>query len=102
MINTRVASITDSRDIFEWRNDELTRKMSHTSDIVEWEGHSAWFESSLENKNRLILLCESINELKKIAVVCFDINFRRALVSINLSPEMRGKGISKQCLSKSI
>jgi len=102
MINTRVALITDSKDIFEWRNDELTRKMSHTSDIVEWEGHSAWFESSLENKNRLILLCESINESKKLAVVCFDINSRRALVSINLSPEMRGKGISKKCLSKSI
>tara|TARA_B110000977_G_C10858403_1_gene408711 strand:- start:307 stop:765 length:459 start_codon:yes stop_codon:yes gene_type:complete len=102
MINTRVASITDSKDIFEWRNDELTRKMSHTTNIVEWEGHSAWFESSLENKNRLILLCESINDSKKIAVVCFDISSRRALVAINLSPEMRGKGISKQCLSKSI
>jgi len=102
MIKTRVASITDSKDIFEWRNDELTRKMSHTTDIVEWEGHSAWFESSLKNKNRLILLCESKNVSKKIAVVCFDINSRRALVAINLSPEMRGKGISKQCLSKSI
>ena len=102
MINTRVALITDSKDIFEWRNDELTRKMSHTSDIVEWEGHSAWFASSLKNKNRLLLLCEDINDLKKIAVVRFDINSLRALVAINLSPEMRGAGISKQCLSESI
>ena len=102
MINTRVASITDSKDIFEWRNDDLTRKMSHTTDIVEWEGHIEWFESSLKNKNRLLLLCEDINDLKKIAVVRFDINSLRALVAINLSPEMRGEGISKQCLSESI
>jgi RimJ/RimL family protein N-acetyltransferase len=102
MINIRVASIKDSKDIFDWRNDELTRKMSQTTDIVEWEGHSAWFASSLENKNRLILLCESINDSKKIAVVRFDVNSRRALVAINLSPEMRGKGISKQCLRLSI
>jgi|TARA_B110000090_G_C13360838_1_gene438342 UDP-2,4-diacetamido-2,4,6-trideoxy-beta-L-altropyranose hydrolase len=102
MINTRVAIITDSKDIFEWRNDELTRKMSHTTDIVEWEGHSAWFASSLESKNRLLLLCENENGSKKIAVVRFDVSSTRALVSINLSPEMRGKGISKQCLSESI
>ncbi|MDB4008847.1 GNAT family N-acetyltransferase [Amylibacter sp.] len=102
MINTRAATITDSKDIFEWRNDELTRKMSHTTDILEWEGHSAWFASSLKNKNRLLLLCEDINDSKKIAVVRFDINSLRALVAINLSPEMRGEGISKQCLSESI
>ena len=102
MIKTRVATITDSKDIFEWRNDKLTRTMSHTTDIVDWEGQSAWFASSLENKNRLLLLCENKNESKKMAVVRFDVNSTRALVSINLAPDMRGKGISKQCLSGSI
>jgi len=102
MIKTRVATIMDSKDIFEWRNDKLTRTMSHTTDIVDWEGHSAWFASSLENKNRLLLLCENKNDSKKMAVVHFDVNYTRALVSINLAPDMRGKGISKQCLSGSI
>ncbi len=100
MIKTRKAELKDSKVIFEWRNDELTRKMSHTKNIVEWEEHRAWFTSSLKNKNRLLLLCE--NNLKKIAVIRFDINSTRALVSINLSPEMRGRGVSKQCLSESI
>jgi len=102
MINARAATITDSKDIFEWRNDELTRKMSHTTDILEWEVHSVWFASTLKNKNRLLLLCEDMNDSKKIAVVRFDINSRRALVAINLSPEMRGEGVSKQCLNESI
>ena len=76
--------------------------MSHVTGIVQWEVHSAWYTSSLENKNRLLLLCESQSDSKKVAIVRFDINFSRALVSINLSPEMRGKGVSKQCLSDSI
>jgi len=102
MIKTRKAELKDSKVFFEWRNDELTRKMSHTTDIVHWEGHSAWFASSLENKNRLLLLCENEIDSKKVAVVRFDINSTRALVSINLSPEMRGKGLSKLCLSEAI
>jgi len=102
MIKTRKAELSDSRIIFEWRNDEFTRKMSHVTGTVQWEVHSAWYTSSLENKNRLLLLCESQSDSKKVAIVRFDINFSRALVSINLSPEIRGKGVAKQCLSESI
>ena len=102
MIETRKAEFKDSKTIFEWRNDHLTRAISHTTNIVDWEGHSAWFASSLENKNRLLLLCENKNDSKKIAVVRFDVSHPRALVSINLAPDMRGKGISKQCLRGSI
>ena len=102
MIKTRRAELKDSKIIFEWRNDEFTRTMSHTTDIVDWEKHSAWFAPSLDNKNRLLLLCENENDSKKIAMVRFDVISTRALVSINLAPDMRGKGISKQCLSGSI
>ena len=102
MIKTRKAELTDSKTIFEWRNDQLTRAMSHNTDVVDWEGHSTWFASSLENKNRLLLLCEDKNDAKKIAVVRFDVNSPRALVSINLAPDVRGEGISKQCLRGSI
>ena len=102
MIKTRNAELIDSNEIFEWRNDELSRAMSHTGDIVDWGRHSAWFASSLENKNRLLLLCENKNDSKKIAVVRFDVSAKRALVSINIAPNMRGKGISKQCLSDAI
>ena len=40
MPHIRKANEDDSRDIFDWRNDELTRHMSHTSDFVDWNGHS--------------------------------------------------------------
>jgi hypothetical protein len=98
----RKANDDDSRDIFDWRNDELTRQMSLTSDFVDWNGHSGWFAASLTNKNRLILMCEEESTNEKVAMVRFDVEGNRALVSINLSPKMRRKRKAKGCLSDAI
>ena len=98
----RKANEDDSRDIFDWRNDELTRRMSHISGVTNWNEHSGWFAASLVNKNRLILICEEESTNEKIAMVRFDIEGNRALISINLSPKMRGKRKAKGCLSDAI
>lgn len=98
----RKANDDDSRDIFDWQNDELTRQMSHTSDFVDWNVHSSWFAASLTNKNKLILMCVEESTNKKVAVVRFDVEGNRALISINLSPKMRGKRKAKGCLSNAI
>ena len=64
--NTRKANKSDSKDIFDWRNDELTKQMSHTTDLVEWDGHSGWFASSLTNPNRLLVMCVKMKiQMKK-------------------------------------
>lgn len=102
MPNIRRAHQSDSKDIFDWRNDALTRQMSHTTDLVQWDEHNTWFAASLKNQNRLLLICEDENLNKKIAVVRFDIKNDRALISINLSPSMRGKGKAKSCLIDAI
>jgi RimJ/RimL family protein N-acetyltransferase len=102
MPNIRKANEDDSGDIFDWLNDDFTRQMSHNSDFVDWNGHSGWFEASLDNKNRLIVMCEDESTNKKLAMVRFDVEDDRALISINLSPKMRGKRKAKGCLSDAI
>jgi RimJ/RimL family protein N-acetyltransferase len=102
MITVRAADYRDSKDIFEWRNDELTRHMSHTTDFVQWDEHSRWFAASLTNKSRLLVICEEGETNSKIGIVRFDVDNERALISINLSPDMRGKGLAKKCLSEAI
>jgi RimJ/RimL family protein N-acetyltransferase len=102
MIKVRKASRSDSKDIHEWRNDELTRKMSLTSDYIEWDDHVKWFESSLINDRRLLLICEESDSKDKYAFVKFEIQDHRALTSINLSPCKRGKGLAYECLKKAI
>lgn len=101
-INVREAAITDSEDIFTWRNDDTTRKMSFTTDEVDWSGHSKWLESSLQNSNRVLYICEYSSYKGSIGIVRFDIDSDSAIVSINLNPSERGKGLSSICINKSI
>lgn len=102
MIDSRKADIGDSKDIFEWRNEEFTRQMSLTSGLIDWDGHSQWFSESLENKSRLLAICEDADIGRKVAVVRFDVELDRALISINLAPDLRGKRLAKPCLSSAI
>ena len=100
-LSVRLAIDTDSKNIFEWRNDLLTRHMSHTNKIVEWEHHINWFANSLNSETRMLLICEQGFD-SKIAVIRFDISDLTAFVSINLNPSMRGKNLAKVSLIKSI
>jgi len=100
-LEIRLAGHDDCKDIFEWRNDKLTRQMSKNIGFVEWKDHVRWFENCLRDINCYILLCEN-KKKQKVAVVRFEINSTNALVSINLAPNQRGKGYSSNCLSSSI
>ena len=100
-IKIRSAKENDSKDIFEWRNDELTRQMSKTSEIIEWENHKRWYSNSLGSESRIVLICED-NRNEKIAIIRFDISESNAVISINLNPNQRGKGLAKSCLIGSI
>ena len=101
MLNVRRVTEGDSEVIFEWRNDDVTRKMFRTSERVDWEGHSKWLVSTLNNPNHCLLMCESTNG-DPIAVVRFDVRDSCAELSINLSPLERGKGLAPMCLSLAI
>ena len=100
-VKIRSAKENDSKDIFEWRNDELTRQMSHTSEIIEWENHSRWYSNSLDSESRILLICED-DRKEKIAIIRFDISESNAVISINLNPTQRSKGLAKSCLIESI
>ena len=100
MIRIRAAEERDSVDIFEWRNDALTRQMSHSRGAIDWPTHCEWLSASLANRNRILLICEHEDTNKKIGIVRFDINKEKALISISLSPEQRGRKLSKPCLTR--
>ena len=102
MIIVKPACEDDSDIIFAWRDDELTREMSITTDLVELDEHKHWFKNTLKSDSRLLLMCHDAVTNEKICVVRFDLDGNRALVSINLSPSMRGKGLAKSCLTEAI
>lgn len=102
MLSVRVANLSDSKEIFAWRNDEATRLMSHVDNIVDWEEHRNWFNSTLKSQSRFLLICHIEETKQKIAAVRFDLNKNIAVISINLCPLIRSKGWAKPCLKEAI
>ena len=98
-VSVRIAEDKDKKDIFDWRNDKLSRQMFHTSDEVSWEDHSKWFKSSCENPNRVLAMCFDSETGKNISIVRFDkIEDDHILVSLNIAPSFRGQGLATTSL----
>ena len=98
----RFAVKEDCNDIFKWRNDKYSVKMFRTSKSVTLQEHKRWFNKILLNKtNKYLFICLN-KKNEKIGVVRFDIKNNDAEISINIAPEMRGKGLGTKCLIETI
>ena len=101
MLKARLANLDDSKDIFSWRHDIHTQKMSLQKKIFSIKEHENWFLQQINDKNILILILET-HKNDKVGVVRFNTNNNIALISINISPPMRGKRLAKKCIELSI
>jgi len=86
----RTAMADDSERLFAWRNDPAIRAVSRNSDFINWEDHSRWFASLLNDPNRVLLIGQ--RDGVPIGVVRFDIQNHQAAVSIYLVPGITGCG----------
>lgn len=94
------ATLSDSRMIWEWRNDPITRQMSFDSHVVPWEIHEKWFEQSLINPNRHIYVFYLENI--PVAMIRLDIDNEEAEIGINVDPSKRGKGYGTAAIKECI
>ena len=101
-MKVRLVESLDSKDIWKWRNDKLTRDMFIDNKYIYWINHSNWFQKAI--KSNKILMYIGLLKDKKIGVVRFDLekNSKSAIVSLNLNPIMRGKNLSNLLLLNSI
>ncbi len=97
------ATRDDSRDIWTWRNDPLTRTMSVATEEVGWLEHTAWYEGSLTDRDRYLYIGR-VESDEKVGMCRFDVDTSTATtaVSINLNPAMRGRKLSRQLLAAAI
>ena len=94
--NVVSANLSHSRDIWQWRNDPITRSVSKNTREVSWEDHDSWFRKSLTNSYRYLYIGVSTTpeDEEPIGIVRFDISSSSpeySKVSINISPRARGK-----------
>ena len=74
IISIMRATVSDSRSIWEWRNDQKTKEMSKSSDIVTWDEHVAWYQKCLSSLNSYLYI-GYLNCHEKIGICRFDISF---------------------------
>jgi len=90
----RPATIDDARMLFDWRNDELTRAMSRSSEPIAWETHLCWLGERLKHSSPHLYIAEKAN----LPVGTFRLDGKE--ISYTVAPEWRGKGIGVSMLAQ--
>jgi RimJ/RimL family protein N-acetyltransferase len=100
IITLRSVEPLDVYDLFNWRNDEITRLNSHNLEPISFAQHNSWFEASIANAMRQIFIAvENNRSVGMIRVDSTNIPDQR-LLSWMVAPESRGKGVGTRMLSQ--
>ena len=92
----REATLEDSERVWRWRNDAETRRGSFDERDIPFDEHREWFEATIQRRDRRMYVVLAGGA--EAGVVRLDFEGSRAIVSINIAPEWRGKGIGKAAL----
>lgn len=97
-IAVRMATPADCDAIYNWRNAEETRQYFLNSEPVSIETHRVWFQNSLNNPDRVLLIGE-VNA-QPVGVLRYDIEGNEALISVYLDPDVTGHGLGSQLIRR--
>ena len=89
-IHLRRAQPDDCLPVFEWRNDERTRRYALDPAPLAWEAHRTWFDRMLANAAHVLLIGE--DDSGPLGVLRYDLAGGEARVSVYLVPGRQGEG----------
>jgi UDP-2,4-diacetamido-2,4,6-trideoxy-beta-L-altropyranose hydrolase len=90
-LQVRPVQQSDCRQLWEWANDPFTRRVSFSPDTICWEDHVRWFTHKLMDKNAMLYLAVD-DAQSPVGCIRYEIEGERAIVSINVAVQFRGKG----------
>ena len=93
----RKAGKSDMQMVFDWANEEETRKQSFSTKPITWEEHVAWYEKSLNSRDRYLFICMHGD----IPVGLFRIDrLEEAIgeISYSIDKKYRGRGYALEML----
>lgn len=97
IVDVRSAVSDDALLVWPWRNNEATRRYFFDPLPVSLNTHLAWWERSLSDPQRALLLGRLGG--KEVGVIRYDfVDSKQAKVSIYLNPEMTGRGVGAYLL----
>lgn len=84
------ASWQDRDIIYNWANDEVTRRYSFNSDKIDYESHLKWFEKMLKNNKVKFFILKNENEA--VGQIRIENKEDEYILSYSVDPKHRGKG----------
>jgi UDP-2,4-diacetamido-2,4,6-trideoxy-beta-L-altropyranose hydrolase len=96
-ISLRQVREDDCRLLWEWANDPDVREASFSSESISWEQHVKWFKSKLSDP-RCIFYIAMNSDGVPIGQVRYDREGNKAVVSISIDREFRGKGYGSRLI----
>jgi RimJ/RimL family protein N-acetyltransferase len=95
----RPAQESDCEMLFAWRNDDLSRQMSVSTEIIDLDTHREWFQNSLSGADREIWLAYR-EKSKPFGTVRVDFTDKISELSWTIAPDFRGQGLGKKMVSQ--
>ncbi len=88
---------SDCQTIWQWANDPEVRAVSFRREPIPWEQHVDWFKSKLADPSAFFYV--AINHAgQAIGQVRYQCDKTRAVLSVNIASDFRGKGFGKKVL----
>ncbi|GHU85118.1 hypothetical protein FACS1894198_2350 [Clostridia bacterium] len=93
----RKVKVEDSDILFTWVNDEVTRRNSFNSKIIDHEEHLRWLKNILEDGQKdFWLLCLGGGKVEQsIGQIRFEYDKDNVTISYSIAPEYRRRGFGK-------
>lgn len=101
-VKIRPVEESDIESVFELSNQPYVRKYSINKEKISWDNHVKWFNNTVNNKNiEFYIVTNEYNAL--LGQVRFNMDANDLfIVSISIAEVIKGKGLSKEILRKSI
>ena len=96
VLSLRPATPDDARRVWEWRNEEGTRRASFQSAVIPYEAHEAWFPRLLAKTDSRMFIADV--DGVPAGVVRVDNLAAEPEISIALAPAARGRGYGSRAI----
>ena len=93
----RKATLSDMQYIYEWANEDETRKNSFSSDKISWDTHVQWFENKLADTNSYIFILTDNSNLLGSIRLDYDLH-SSFIISYCIDSKYRGLGLGTRII----
>jgi UDP-2,4-diacetamido-2,4,6-trideoxy-beta-L-altropyranose hydrolase len=97
-LRLRNATEDDCALLWNWANDPEIRAAAFSSAPILWENHVKWFTARLADEASVFYIALDSDDAA-VGQVRYQIEADRAVLSVNLDRQFRGKGFARQMLN---